>query len=180
MKKVIAILISCSLALAASVIAQQDEQQQKQKKEKAPPAKSQPVKSQPANEAKPAPKPQAVPRQHTETNAPEREINAAKPQTGEPTYKPHAATKVPGREPGHANANREQTEQPNKEGSATNESENANKPPGPAPANEREQYNRAGGAPQPNTPNPPANKLNAQANKPDPQTLQKIKTQHAN
>jgi len=178
MKRVIAILISCSLALAASVIAQQDEQQQKPKKEKAPPTKSQPVKSQPANEAKPASKPQAVPRQPTETKAYEREKSAAKPQTNEATSKPHM-TKVPEREPGHANANREQTEQPNKESSATNESENANKPPGPAPANEREQYNRVGGAPQPNRPNAPANKLNAQK-KPDPQTVQKIKTQHAN
>src|SRR5204863_497133 len=52
MKKVIAILISCLLALAASVIAQQDEQQQKPKKEKA-----QPAKSQPANEARQAKKP---------------------------------------------------------------------------------------------------------------------------
>ena len=168
MKKVIAILISCSLALAASAIAQQDEQQQKPKKEKA-----QPARSHPANEAKPAPKPQqSVPKQHTETKAREKA-----PQPTELTSKPHAVTKAPGKEPGHANAGKEQTEQRMKERSATNEAETANKPPGPAPAGERNQSNVAAAS---QTNKPPANKLNAQAKKPDPQTIQKIKTQHAN
>jgi hypothetical protein len=169
MKKVIAILISCSLAVAASVIAQQDEQQQKPKKEKAQPARSHTT-----NEARPAPKQESAPTQHAETKAREKG-----PQSGEPTYKPHTATKVPGKEPGHANAGREQIEQRNKERSAPNETETANKPPGPAAANEREQHNRAAGAPQVNRPNPLVNKLNAQK-KPDPQTVQKIKTEHAN
>lgn len=187
MKKVIAILISCSLALAASVIAQQDEQQQKPKKEKA-----QPAKSQPANEARPAPKPQsvprqnAVPRQNTETKAPGHETA---PQTSESTYKPHGVTKVPGKEPGHAmehnphgaaNTGREQQiEQRKKEPGGINEHETANKPPGPAPATEREQSNIAP-ASQAKKPNPQLNKPNAQAKKPDPQTIQKIKTEHAN
>jgi hypothetical protein len=169
MKKVIAILISCSLALAASAIAQQDEQQQKPKKEKA-----QPAKSRPANEAKPAPKPQqSIPRQHPETKAREKA-----PQPSESTSKPHAETKAPGKEPGHANAAKEQTEQRKKERSAPNEAETANKPPGPAPAGAI--GHSPAGAPQANKPNPPGNKLNAQAKKPDPQKVQQIKTQHAN
>jgi hypothetical protein len=166
MKKFITILISCSLALAASVIAQQDEQQQKPKKEKA-----QPERSHPANEAKPAPKPQSAP-EHAQIKAPGHEKG---PQSSESTSKPHAM--VPGKEPGHANAGKEQLEQRKKERSATNESETANKPPGPAPAGASEQSNAAA-ASQGNK--PPASKLNAQAKKPDPQTIQKIKTQHAN
>jgi hypothetical protein len=170
MKKVIAILISCSLALAASVIAQQDEEQQKPKKEKA-----QPERSHPANEARPAPKQQsAAARQHAETKAPGHENG---PQSSESTYKPHAATKAPGKE--RANAGREQTEQWNNERTTTNESENANKPPGPASASGREQYNRTSAATQANRPNPQSNKLNAQEKKPDPQAIQKIKSEHA-
>jgi hypothetical protein len=166
-------LISCSLALAASVIAQQDEQQQKPKKEKAPP-----VKSHPANEAKPAPKPQqSVPRQHTETKAPGQEKAL---QSNESTSKPHAVTKAPGKEPGHANAGRGEMEQREKERTAPTESETANKPPGPAPAGTIGQPPAGAAAPQGNKPNPRGNKLNAQAKKPDPQAIQRIKTQHAN
>jgi hypothetical protein len=171
MKKFITILISCSLALAASAIAQQDEEQQKPKKEKAPPEKSHP-----ANEARPAPKPQSVPRQHAETKAPGHEKG---PQSSESTSKPHAETKVPGKEPGNANARKEQVEQREKERGGPNESETANKPPGPAPAGASGESNLAA-APQANKPNPQANKPNAQAKKPDPQTIQKIKTEHAN
>jgi len=192
MKKVITIVISCSLALAASVIAQQDEQQQKPRKEK------QPAKSQPASEAKPAPKlQQSVPRQHAETKAPEREkapqsnestsrqhaetkgSGYEKGQTDESTSKPHVTkphvTKAPEKERGNANVGREQTEQRKKERGATNESETANKPPGPA--GEREQSSAAT-APQANKPNAQANKLNAQK-RPDAQAVQRIKTQHA-
>src|ERR1700756_970145 len=114
MKKVIAILMSCSLALAASASAQQEEQQQKPKKEKA-----QPERSHPANEARPA-KRESVP-QHAETKAPGHEKG---PQSSESTYNPHTATKAPGKE--RANAGREQTEQRNNERTTTNESENAN------------------------------------------------------
>jgi Putative peptidoglycan binding domain len=169
MKKVIAILISCSLALAASVIAQQDEQQQKPKKEKA-----QSERSHPANEARPAPDQQSAPTQQAKTKAsgPEKER-----QSGEPVYKPHTATKVPEKEPRHTNTGKEQIEQRNKERSATDESETANRPPGPAPASEREQSN-ATAASQANKPQ--ANKVNAHAEKPDPQAIQKIKTEHAN
>jgi hypothetical protein len=174
MKKVIAILITCSLALAASVIAQQDEQEQKPKKERA-----QPARSHTANEAKPAPKPQqAVPRQHTQTKAPGQE-NAPNPQSNESASKPHAVTKGPGKESGHANSGKEQVEQRKQELSTTNEAETANNPPpGPAPAGAIVQS--PADVPQANKPNPQANKPNAQAKKPNPQTIQKIKTQHAN
>jgi putative peptidoglycan binding protein len=174
MKKVIAILISCSLALAASAIAQQDEQQQKPKKEKAQPAKSQPAKSQPANEAKPAPKTQAAPKQDAEAKAPGREQG---PQSSESASKPHVATKAPEKERANANASKGQLQQRKKERNATTEAETANKPPGPAPAGKREQSNTVA-ASQTNKPNPAPNKLKAQK-KPDPQAIQRIKTQHA-
>jgi Ni/Co efflux regulator RcnB len=173
MKKFITILISCSVALAASAIAQQDEQQQKPKKEKVPPPKSHP-----ANEARPAPKPQSVPRGDAESKTPGHE-NLPKPQTGEAISKPHTVTKVPGKEPGNANVSRDQIEQRKKEHGAPNEPATANKPPGPAAVDATEQ-SRAAGAIQTNKPNVQGNKLNAQAKKPDPQTIQKIKTEHAN
>jgi hypothetical protein len=205
MKKFITILISCSLALAASAIAQQDEQQQKQKKEKAPPAKSHP-----ANAAKPAPQQQSAPKEHAypDTKAPGHEKGVPKQQTGEAISKPHvetkapghekavpksqtgeaqpdAVTKVPGKEPGNANVSRDQIQQHKKQQGAPNEPANANRPPGPAPAGATEESRAAGGA-QTNVPNAQANpnaggnRLNAQAKKPDPQTIQKIKTEHAN
>lgn len=177
MKKVIAILISCSLALAATVIAQQDEQEQKPKKQKA-----QPERSHPANEARPAPQPrQPMPRQRPETKVSGHEQG---PQSSESTSKPHM-TKAPDKERANANPRNDQAEQRKNERNATNDSETANKPPGPAPATEREQSGAAA-ASQANKPKPEANKLNAQgnklnakANKPDPQTVQRIKTQHA-
>jgi hypothetical protein len=172
MKKVIAILISCSFALAVNAIAQQDEQQQKQKKQKAPPERSQP-----ANAARPAPQPrQTAPRQHAETKTPGHEQGQR-----ESSSKSHM-TKAPQKERANASADKEQTEQREKEHNATNETETANKPPEPATANEREQ-SAAAPAPKPNKPgnrlNAQGNKLNAKANKPDQQTIQRIKTQHA-
>jgi Ni/Co efflux regulator RcnB len=173
MKKFITILISCSLALAASASAQQDQEQQKPKKQK-----EQPEKSRPANEARPAPKPRSAPREHAETKAPGQETGLPKPQTNEPLSS-HAVRKVPGREPGNVNAGREQMEERKKEHGAPNEPATENKPPGPAPAGVSE-HSGAAAAMDANKPNPQANKLNAKAKKPDPQTVQKIKTEHAN
>ncbi|MEI4908052.1 hypothetical protein Q8G40_28625, partial [Klebsiella pneumoniae] len=70
--------------------------------------------------------------------------------------------------------------QRNKESNAPNgsETETANKPPGPAATSEREQYNGAAGAPQANGPNAQASKMKVQK-KPDPQAIQRIKTEHA-
>ena len=205
MKKIITILISCSLALAASAIAQQDDEQ-KPKKEK-PQQATQPVKSHATNEARPAPKQQqSAPREHARTKAPGQEETSQsdestsrqhaetkaygheKGQTNESTSKPHV-TRAPGKERVNANAGREQTEQREKERNATNESETANKPPGPAPTSEREQSGGAPGPqaskPNPEANNPPGNKPNVQGNKlktkakPDAQTVQRIKTEHA-
>jgi hypothetical protein len=167
MKKIITILISCSLALAANVIAQQDQEQQNPKKEK-----GQTEKSHPANEAKPASKPQSVPREHAQTRAPGQKKGALKTESAEMTPKPQVETKVHGKEPGSANAGKGQVEQPKKERSARHEPATANTPPASATA-ETSGQNRVGSAPQ-------ANKPNAQAKKPDPQTIQKIKTEHAN
>jgi hypothetical protein len=70
-------------------------------------------------------------------------------------------TKAPGKEPGNAKAGTEQVERRKKEGRAPNE---------PATAS---QQTSSAAAPQ-------ANRLNAQAKKPDPQQVQQIKSQHAN
>jgi hypothetical protein len=193
MKKFITILISCSLALAASAIAQQDEQQQKPRKEKA-----QPERSRPANEAKPAPRQQPAEHAHAETKAPGHEKGVPKSQTSDAIAKPHTETKarekaqqtsevpkpdtetkVPGKEPGNTNVSRDEIQQRKKQQGAPDTDAAANKPPGPAPAGAIDQ-SRAAGAIQTNKPNAQANKLNAQAKKPDPQTIQKIKTEHAN
>jgi Ni/Co efflux regulator RcnB len=191
MKKLITVLISCSLALAASAIAQQDQEQQKPKKEKAPPPKSQP-----ANQARSAPQPRTAPRERATTNAPGQERGVPKARTNEPVSKPHAAKMPPGREPGNANAGRDQIEQRKKEHGAPNEPATANKPASsgpaaagtsghsPAPAamdaNKPNPQANKPAAMDANKPNPQANKLNAKAKKPDPQTVQKIKTEHAN
>jgi hypothetical protein len=173
--------MSCSLALAASALAQQDEQEQKPKKEKAQPA-THPVKSHPANEARPAPESrQPVPHQRAEAKSRGHE---QAPQSSESASKQHM-TKAPEKERANANASKQQAEQRKKEHNATNESETANKPPGPAPASERERSKAAATSQdnkpnaQANRPNAQGNKLNAQAKKPDPQTVQKIKTEHA-
>jgi hypothetical protein len=83
MKKFIAVLISCSLALAATAMAQQDDEQGKAKKRKDQ------ENAQPANEAKPAPKPKAAPKEHAE-----RKIQGQ--QTGEMNTEGAGGTKVHG------------------------------------------------------------------------------------
>lgn len=168
MKKFITILISCSLALAASAIAQQDEEQQKPKKEKGPPAKLHQ-----ATEAKPAPKPQSVPREHAQIKASGQKKGALKTESAEMTPKPQVETKVHGKEPGNETVTGEEHGVKGKKGrNAHTEAATVNKPPSPAPAGASEQ-SRVGSASQ-------VNKANAQAKKPDPQTIQKIKTEHAN
>src|SRR5947207_13111606 len=95
MKKFITILISCSLALAASAIAQQDEEQQKPQKEKGPPAKLHQ-----ATEAKPAPKPQSVPREHAQIKASGQKKGALKTESAEMIHKPQGETRLHGKELG--------------------------------------------------------------------------------
>jgi len=168
MKKFITILISCSLALAASAIAQQDEEQQKPKKEKGPPAKLHQ-----ATEAKPAPKPQSVPREHAQIKASGQKKGALKTESAEMIPKPQVETKVHGKELGNATVTGQEHGVKGKKGrNARTEAATANKPPSPAPAGVSGQSPAA--AP------PQTNKANVQAKKPDPQTIQKIKTEHAN
>jgi hypothetical protein len=129
MKKFITILISCSLALAATSIAQQDEEQGKAKK------KDQTEKSQPAKEAKPAPKPKLVPKEHAETKT--HGQNKAELKT-EPTEsappKMHDMTKHAGQEPANADATvtgQEQGMKGKNEHAVHTESAITNKPAGP-------------------------------------------------
>lgn len=188
MKKFITILISCSLTLAASAIAQQQEEQQKPKTEK-------PETSQPANEATPAPKRQSVRKEHAETKAPGQESGAPK---SEATPKMHAGMKGKGREPGNTEANAagsptataEGRKQGKKQRGAANEPATGSKTASPTPASASVQspapavvQSPIPAAAQANTPNPEAtqaNKLNAKGKKLDPQAVQVIKTQHAN
>ncbi len=167
MKKFITILISCSLALATNVIAQQDQEQQKPKKEKGPPPKSHQ-----ATEAKPAPKPQSVPREHAQTNLSGQKKGALKTESAEMTPRPQVETKVHGKEPGNTTVTGQEHGVKGEKGRhARTEAATANKLPSPVPAGASEQ-SRVGSASQ-------ANKPNVQAKKPDPQTIQKIKAEHA-
>ncbi|MEY2537310.1 MAG: hypothetical protein QOG67_1050 [Verrucomicrobiota bacterium] len=220
MKKFITILISCSLTLAASAMAQQDEEQQK------------PKKSQPANEAQPAPKPHAGRKGQAETKAPGQESGAPK---AEATPKMHAGGKGRGKQPADANvnANADVNASPgaadvnargkgrgagrNKPGNANvNANADVNASPGAVDTNVKGKGRGAQGRKGRNAPNvnestavnkaaaspSPANagvqsaspaavqanapaaqggaRVNAQAKKVDPQTVQTIKTEHAN
>jgi hypothetical protein len=157
MKKFIGILISFSLAMAASAIAQQPEEQES-------PAKKQHEKAQPGKE-QPARKEQA------ETKAPARAEGAPKPQQSvQPTRASHAVTKAPEKEQGAARG-REQAEQGTKERTAPTKSASVAQPASPAPARASGQA-QAPAAPQPV-------KGTAQAKKPAPQVVQSIKAQHA-
>jgi hypothetical protein len=146
MNKFITILISCSLALAATAIAQQDEEQGKVKK-----GKDQ-EKAQPANEAKPAPKPKSVPKEHAEkkiqgqqTGEQNTEATGATKTRGknktelntestESGAKTHNMTKGAGKEPANADATvtgQEQGMNGKKEHAAHTESAITNKATGP-------------------------------------------------
>jgi len=193
MKRFITILISCSLALAASAMAQQPEETANPKKEKA-------EKSQPANEVKPAPKV----KEHAETKAPG--YNKGVTESTATTPKPQAETKVKGKgkEPANAEATAtgEQGVKGKKEHGAHTESATATNAASPsatvnAPIEKGKKGRNAhtGAATENKTASPAptvaattttnqpnaqgGNKLNAQAKKPDPQTIQKIKTEHA-
>jgi hypothetical protein len=181
MKKLLTILISASLALAAGAMAQQEDASPSPKKKKQvegehrpgpgaqrPANEARPAReARPANEARPMQNRKAARKEHAEANAP-----AETKATSEPSTPAPAAMRAHGK---NANANnRQRGEQMKKEHNAPNEATTANKPvnanaPTPAPAEA-----------QANTANPPANKGNARAKKPDPQVVQKVKTEHAN
>lgn len=164
MKTFTAVLISCSLAFAATAMAQQqDDEQQAQKKKQS-------EKEHAAKESQPADKPEAAKREHAKTPAEAataKETKApaeakAKPQATEPVTKTQTETKA---KPAGAKA-KESAEQRERAPAAT-----ANKPANATPAV----------AQSPAAAPAQANKQNAAAaKKPDAQAVQTIKAQHAN
>ena len=197
MKKFITLLISCSLTLAATSIAQQDEEQGKVKK------KDQTEKSQPANEAKPAPKPKLAPKEHAQpkthgqqTGEMNTEPNALKTrgkdkvgpkaESTESAPKMHDMTRGAGKEPANADATvtgQEHGMKGKKEHAVHTESAITNKPAGPTTGVGANAESLGSGAVEASKANPNANvkvnvdKVNARGGKmPDIQT---IKTQHA-
>jgi hypothetical protein len=195
MKKLMSLLIGCSLALAGAALAQQPVEQQSPSKGKRAPEKARATQAQPRpNAAKP------------ETSAPkQREGTKARGATKEPgAMKEHGATNEPGTGKGKkAPASEESATAPETNASGQREAPtprgkqqaqerkgvrtpapNAKASPHatPATAGAGAKATAAPGAP----PTSPAGQPNAQANagakakKPDPQKVQQIKTQHAN
>lgn len=172
MKKLIGILISFSLALAVSAIAQQAEEQ-------ASPAKKQHGKAQPGAEAKQPSKEKGARKERAETKGPARAEGAAKPQ--QPSQAgPAEETVAKGRgsEQGAATGRGKQRAAERKKeraaanmpGTATTPA-TATQPTSPAPTGASAQ-SQAPAAPQPA-------KGTAQPKKPDPQVVQSVKAQHA-
>jgi hypothetical protein len=159
MKKFITVWISCSLALAAGAMAQQDEATPA-------PKKKQHEKAQGSPEGRPAAKPQAErpasqprPGKRKEATAPEN----AKPETsaGEQPVAPPKANAQPGQHKKGPRAGKA-TETP-----SANAAPAAAVTPAPVKANAKAQA-QASAAPQPNQPQPPVpNKPIAQGKKPD-------------
>lgn len=169
MKKIITIVISCSLALTASAMAQQEDatptpNKQQQRKEHA------------AREAQPPARPQAeqpAAKPHAGKRARERaaaadNANAQAPAAG-------AASAAPNAEPNP------QTEQRKKGRHAARESATANKPAvTPAPAKANAQAQGAAQAPTASQPgNAQAGNTNKSGKAKKPADVQKIKAQHA-
>lgn len=172
MKKFTTILISCSLALAAGAMAQQEEASQppnkKQAEGKHPAKEARPAKNA-AKEARPAneTKPESARKEHAATKAPGQTKGAPEPQS---TSESPAATNAGKDAPANGKQQAEQSKK--KEHNAPNAPATANKPAAPTPA--------SASAPSQAPAAPQANKVNAQAKKPDPQAVQAIKAQHAN
>lgn len=161
MKKFITIFISCSLALAAGAIAQQDETSPA-------PKKKQHQKEQAGQEAAPPARPQA----ERPANRPPGAARMKEP--GAAARHPKAET--PATEPAQASPNANPPAGHHKKGQAATANETAN-PAKPAREKTGAQSTQAETVPQANPPNAQTNKANAQANKPD---IQAIKAQHAN
>jgi Putative peptidoglycan binding domain len=185
MKKLISLLIGCSLALAGAALAQQPVEQQSPSKGKQPREKKAP-----AAEAKPRPdaaKPQ---------EKPAKQQGAMK---GRGPTDERAATAEPGAGKGRKTpASQEPATAPAKETDVSREAEGAPKPGAKQQAEQRkkeqaEQRKKgvkepaaaAKATPAPLAPASPAAQANAQARagakakKPDPQKVQQIKSQHA-
>jgi hypothetical protein len=167
MKKIITILISCSLALAVSAIAQQETPQPT-------PSKKQQRKAHAASAAQSPAGPQAgqpAARPHAGRKAREQAAAAANPNAQAPAGE--AASATPNARPSAAG-------QRKKGRNAARESATANQPATPAPAKANAQTQgeaQAPAAPQPNNAQA-TSKGTVKAKK--PADVQKIKTQHAN
>jgi hypothetical protein len=166
MKKLLTIMISCSLALAASAMAQQDEASPQPRKkhprgEQRPAQQAHPGMNQahpsgearPANETRPMQNRKAMHKQHAQTNAP------AETKAASDLSTPAPANEM--RNHGKNAADMRHGKQM-KEHNAPNEPATANTSANPAVANA------------------PGAKANPKAKKPDPQVVQKVKTEHAN
>jgi hypothetical protein len=167
MKKIITIVISCSLALAAGAMAQQEEAS-------ATPNKKQQRKEHAASEAQsPAGRqtqePGARPRagRRARERAATENANAQTPAAEAPNASPNARPNAPGQRRKGRNANRE---------SAT-----PNQPATPAAAKENAQRQGEAQAPAPSQPgNAQANTNNGSGKAKRPADVQKIKSQHTN
>lgn len=188
MKKLLTILIGCSLALAATAMAQQEEaspgKKKHQKGEQPPAQEAQPGMNQarpqvnparpgrearPANEAKPMQDRKAMRKQRTEATAPA-EINPHSDMSA-PAPAPAAEMKRHGK---NANANEMRPgRQMKKERNAPDATNAAEKSANPAPASTNAET-------APIVANRPGQKVKGQAKKRDPQVVQQVKTEHAN
>ncbi|MEO6970997.1 MAG: peptidoglycan-binding protein [Chthoniobacterales bacterium] len=189
MKKLLTILISCSLALAASAMAQQDEASPAPNKKhpkgekpaaaqeaQAHPGMNQPHpgmnqahparEARPASEAKPMENRKAMRKQRAEANAPA-ETKAASEPMANPA--PAAEPKAQGRNA----TGMHHGKMMKKDGNAPNEPANANTSANPAAATANPET-------APVAANPPGKKGMGHMKKPDPQVVQKVKTEHAN
>ena len=208
MKKLLTILIGCSVALTVSVIAQQEEASQPPKAEhKAKGAKPagdmKPVKEvKPSSEAKPAgemkpahdvkpahevkPPADAKPT-HERKAIPESAIKE-QPEIKAPPAETKGTLKHSSAPESSAEiAHKQQAEQLKKEQDAARDVATTRKPANPNPASVTAPSPasiNANAAPAAainpaNAANPQANKMNPHGKKPDPQVVQKVKTEHA-
>jgi hypothetical protein len=193
MKKLLAIVIGCSVALTAGAIAQQEEASQPPKAKGSQPAKE----TKPARETKPAQdaKPARDVKPTHETKAmPEpahkeqTEIKAPAETKGAPKHlsTPESSAVTKGEK--DATAGMHQAEQLKKEQNAAKEAATTKKTASPnpvsvsvsSPASIKPSAAPAVSInPPANAASPQADKVNPQAKKPDPQVVQKIKTEHA-
>ncbi len=211
MKKFITILISCSLAMAAGAMAQQEEAtpqppkkgeaERHPAKEAHPPANpvqtDKQLKSPPEpkveKEMKPTPKPEATHKEHAETKTPAEVKSTPKALT---TPEATPVTKVPEKDATHKSAAHVEEHKKEQTAVTATPAATATKMASPTPASVTTAAPTATAsvaATASTTPvaattpavspvtgaSPQANKVNAQAKKPDPQVVEKIKTEHA-
>lgn len=171
MKKLISLLIGCSLALAGAALAQQPVEQQSPSKNKHAPEKAHPAEAHPKpNAAKPE---RPVPTHHGATNEPGAGKGQKTPAHQEPATAPDAHfSGQPGEQTASGKERLEQRRKEIKDQAAAKTSVN---PAAPAAAGAA----AAQSGPAAGQPNTQANAA-AKAKKPDPQQVQQIKSQHAN